>query len=161
MVTSEPEAVTMNMKQTCFSRFILLVVTCSFLSLATGCCSLSYQVCDPQNPGITQNTVDPAYAKQAKELAASTGKLTVAIQGVVEYLVVSQGMSDEEVLHFIYTEKPELGLIFSDRKVRFTRIDQYVEVTVYADDQTTILIIDHSSTPAIDCIYGSKAAQNE
>jgi len=64
-------------------------------------------------------------------------------------------MSDEQILRYIYTEKPELGLIFSNKKVIFTRIDKYVEVTVYADNQTTILIIDNSSTPTIDFIYGN------
>ncbi|MCL2876057.1 MAG: hypothetical protein FWF12_07170 [Betaproteobacteria bacterium] len=149
----------MNMKQPRFNSFILLVTIC--LSLASGCCGLQYQVCDPQNTAYTQNTINPVYARQAKELAASTGKLTVAIQAVIEYPAISQGMSDEQILHYIYTEKPELGLIFSDKKVHFTRIDKYVEVTVYADDQTTALVIDKSSTPVIDCIYGSKAIQAE
>jgi len=149
----------MNMKQTSFSRFFLLVAICFSLSLVSGC--HTYQVCDPQNPASTQKIVNPFYARQAKELAASTGKLTVAIQAVIEYPTISQGMSDEQILQFIYTEKPELGQIFSDRKVSFTRIDQYVEVTVYADDQKTILVTDHSSTPAIDCIHGRKPAQEE
>ena len=151
----------MNNKQTTFSRFILLLAVCSSLSLASGCHSVSYQVCDPQNPVSTQKTIDPAHTRQAKELAAPTGKLTVAIQAVVEYLTVSQGMSNEQVLQFIYTEKPELGQFFSARKVRFTRIDQFVEVTVYAEDQTTVLILDHSSTPAIDCIHGNKVIRKK
>ncbi|MCL2589485.1 MAG: hypothetical protein FWD67_01080 [Betaproteobacteria bacterium] len=143
----------MNMKQTYFSRFILLIVICSFLSLTSGCCSLFSQVCEPQTQ--TGKIVNPTYAKQAKELAAPTGKLTVAIQGIIEYSTLSYGMSDEQILRYIYTEKPELGLIFSNKKVIFTRIDKYVEVTVYADNQTTILIIDNSSTPTIDFIYGN------
>ncbi|MCL2524167.1 MAG: hypothetical protein FWF17_06215 [Betaproteobacteria bacterium] len=149
------------MKQNSFNRFILLVVVCFSLSLASGCKTLSYQVCDPQNLASTQNTVDPVYARQAEELAAPTGKLTIAIQAVIEYPNLSQGMNDEQVLHYIYTKKPELGLVFSNRKVRFNRIDGYVEAIVYADDQTTMLIIDRDSTPAIDCIYGRKIAQDK
>lgn len=141
------EVVTMNTKQTYFSRFILLLVIFSFLSLTSGCCSLFPQGCESQT--------NLAYAKQAKELAAPTGKLTVAIQAVIEYTAISEGMSDEQILLFIYDEKPELGHIFSNKKVHFTRIDNYVEVTVYADDQTTALVIDNSNTPAIDYIYGN------
>jgi len=130
------------MKQTYFNKIILLLAICSFLSLASGCCSLFPQTCEPH------------CAKEAKELAAQTGKLTVAIQAIVEYPAISQEMSNEQVLQYIYTEKPELGMTFSDKKVHFTRNDGYVEVTVYADDQTTPLVIDKSNTPAIDYLCG-------
>ncbi|MDR2014111.1 MAG: hypothetical protein LBP99_00615 [Azoarcus sp.] len=148
----------MDMKSTHFRRFILLVVIFSSISLLTGCCrNQSCQTLWSQETGIasstTQESIGSAYAKQAKELAPATGKLSVAIQAVVEYPPLSEGLSDEQILQYIYTEKPELGKIFSPRKVSFSRMDKYVEVTVYADDKTTVLVVDNSRTPEIDYIY--------
>ncbi|MCL2658577.1 MAG: hypothetical protein FWD62_14415 [Betaproteobacteria bacterium] len=132
----------MNIKQAYFSRFILLIVIFSSLSLVSGC-----HIFQPSDSDRA------AYAKQAKELAPATGKLTVAIQAIIEYPPLSEGLSDEQILQYIYTEKPELGKVFSGRKVQFSRVDKHVEVTVYADDQKTALIVDSSSTPEIDFIY--------
>ncbi|MDR2209708.1 MAG: hypothetical protein LBE22_12290 [Azoarcus sp.] len=147
----------MNTKPTFFSRFILLIAIFSSLSLLSGCCGTSPCLTPWTYEGgvTTQEAIDAAHAKQAKEFAPSTGKLTVALQAVVEYPPLSQGLDNEQILQYIYTEKPELGQIFSKRKVSFTHDGRYVEVTVYADDKTTVLITDKSSTPEIDYIFKS------
>jgi outer membrane murein-binding lipoprotein Lpp len=136
--------VAMNVKSIYFSRFILLIAAFSSLLLLTGC------------PNY-HPSCNSAYAKQAQTLAYDTKNLANAIQAVVEYSSLSEGWSDERILQHVYSERPEFGEIFSARKIHFTRVDNPVEVvikvTVYADDQTTVLVTDDSSTTEIDYMY--------
>jgi hypothetical protein len=145
----------MNMKPTYFSRSILLVVL--FSSLLAGCC---FDLPPPPLPSCNL-----AYAKQAKELSNDTVKLVLAISAIINNTALSEGLNDEQVLQYVYSAKPELEKPFSNRKVRFTRINEQeeneeedieIEVTVYADDQTTVLVTDDSSTDEIDYMYQCK-----
>jgi hypothetical protein len=134
------------MKQTYFSRFILLIAIFSSLSLTTGCCR--YLSCD--------STCNAAYAAQAKQLEGDTTNLTLAISSVVRYPSVSEGLSEEQILQYVYSARPEFEKTFSDNKISFKRVDESIEVTVYADDRTTPLIIDNSSTLEADYLYKCK-----
>jgi hypothetical protein len=136
----------MNMKQTYFNRFILLIAIFSSLLLATGCCR--YLSCD--------SACNADYAKQAKQLEGDTTNLTLAIGAVIRYPSISEGLSDEQILQYVYSTRPEFGTIFSNKKVSFKRVDESIEVTVYADDRTTALIIDNSSTIEADYLYKCK-----
>lgn len=99
--------------------------------------------------------VNPVYVSQAKELAAPTSRLAIAVQGVIEYKPVSQGLTDEQILDYIYTQDSSLGQIFSRTKVIFERSSNGIIVSVYANDRQTILVRDDSRTTVIDYIYGN------